>query len=120
MTRLLLVDDDAEQLKLRKMNLELQGYRVATAATVEAAVRAVATGRPDVVLMDLHLPGLDEGRELIRRLKSLAPEVHIVVLSGSPEELDPFPETRMVDRRLRKPVRSEHLIRTVRRLSGGA
>jgi two-component system KDP operon response regulator KdpE len=116
----LLVDDDPDQLKLRRMNLEMHGYRVGTAASVEAAMLAVANDHPHIVLMDLHLPGLGEGRELIRRLKSIDPGVHIVVLSGCPEELDPFPETRLVDRCLRKPARSEQLVRTVKRLAGGA
>jgi CheY-like chemotaxis protein len=120
MTRVLLVDDDPDQLKLRQMNLELQGYRVAAAESVEAAIVAVTTDHPDIVLMDLHLPGLDQGRELIRRLKAIAPDVHIVVLSGCPEELDAFPETRMVDRCLRKPVRSEQLVRAVKRLAAGS
>lgn len=120
MVLILLVDDDRDQLGLRRMNFERHGYRVATAETSEQAVAEFAAQPADVVLMDLCLPRMEDGRELIRRLRDMSPAVRIVVLSGCPEDLSLSPEAEMVDHCFRKPVRSETVLRTVKRLAGGA
>jgi CheY-like chemotaxis protein len=67
--RVLIVDDNPTNLKLVAYLVKANGYEVDTAADADAAVAAIATNRPRVILMDLQLPGID-GLELTRRLKA--------------------------------------------------
>ncbi len=110
MTRVLLIDDDAEQLELRRLVLEQAGMEVHTAECPEAARRLFASDAPSHVVMDLRLPRVEDGLSLIRHLRSESPGVDIVVLSGFPADLDRLPESRMVNTVMKKPVRSKRLI----------
>ena len=67
--RILVVDDNPTNLKLVTYLVKANGYDVDTAADAEAALTAIARNRPDLILMDLQLPGID-GLELTRRLKT--------------------------------------------------
>lgn len=69
MARVLIVDDNPTNLKLVAYLVRANGYDVDTAGEAEAALAAIAANRPDVILMDLQLPGID-GLELTRRLKA--------------------------------------------------
>ena len=66
--RILIVDDNAVNLRLARMLLVSQGYDVRTAADAHEALAAVAESAPRLILMDLQMPGMD-GFELTRRLK---------------------------------------------------
>jgi CheY-like chemotaxis protein len=67
--RLLIVDDNPTNLKLVSYLVKAQGYDVDTAVDADSALTAIAAHRPQLILMDLQLPGID-GLELTRRLKS--------------------------------------------------
>jgi two-component system, cell cycle response regulator DivK len=66
---ILIVDDNAQNLKLARVVLSGEGYDVRTAADAEDALRQLASYAPRLILMDLQLPGMD-GLELTRRLKA--------------------------------------------------
>lgn len=80
MSRILIVDDNPTNLKLVAFVMNAQGYQVATAADAEAAIADVAAARPDLILMDLQLPGID-GLELTRRLKQDPTTRDIVIVA---------------------------------------
>ena len=67
--RILIVDDNVTNLKLVAYLMKAKGYEVSTAIDADAAVEAVRTARPQLILMDLQLPGTD-GLELTRRFKA--------------------------------------------------
>jgi CheY-like chemotaxis protein len=67
--RILIVDDNATNLKLVAYLMKANGYEVDTALDAELAMEAIRSRRPDVVLMDIQLPGID-GLELTRLLKA--------------------------------------------------
>lgn len=77
---ILIVDDNATNLKLARVLLQGAGYVVRTAGDAEEALRVLATVRPALVLMDVQLPGMD-GLELTRRLKSSEETRGIVVVA---------------------------------------
>ena len=117
MGTLLLVDDDRDGLPIRRLIFERAGFQVFAAATAEEA-RAVFFGHaPEIVLLDLHLPELEDGCALIRDFRAYAPTVRIVVLSGFAGDFQQRPESHMVDLVLEKPLRSEKLLRAVTGLS---
>lgn len=65
---ILIVDDNLINLKLARIVLEEGGFRVRTASDAAEALRAAETSTPRLILMDLHLPGID-GFELTHMLK---------------------------------------------------
>ena len=67
--RILIVDDNATNLKLVAYLMKNHGYTVETALDAESAIEAIRVNHPDVILMDIQLPGID-GLELTRRLKA--------------------------------------------------
>lgn len=79
MTRVLIVDDEPQLLRALGTNLKARGYDVDLAPTGETALVLAARKRPDVVILDLGLPGID-GVEVIRGLRGWT-SVPIIVLS---------------------------------------
>jgi two-component system phosphate regulon response regulator PhoB len=86
---ILVVEDEPEILELVRYNLEKQGYRVACAASGEEALRMVRAEVPDLIVLDLMLPGVD-GMEVCRNLKrqSATEAVPIVMLTAKGDETD--------------------------------
>jgi two-component system KDP operon response regulator KdpE len=80
----LVVDDDASLRKTLELNLRARGYTADLAGTGEAALRLAASHHPDVVILDLGLPGMD-GLEVISGIRGWS-TVPIVVLSGRDTE----------------------------------
>jgi PleD family two-component response regulator len=66
---ILIVDDDLFNLKLLKTQLAVAGHAVRTASSGEEALAAVAEQLPDLILLDVMMPGID-GFEVARRLKA--------------------------------------------------
>jgi DNA-binding response OmpR family regulator len=66
--RILAVDDEEDIRELVRFNLEKEGFDVSTAETGEKALDLIRSGRPDLILLDLMLPGID-GFEVCRILK---------------------------------------------------
>jgi two-component system response regulator AtoC len=79
--RMLVIDDDPGLRDYLEALAASRGYQVFTAATGEEALKALDHARPDLVTLDLVLPGMD-GLEILRRLKERLPEVPVVMLSG--------------------------------------
>ena len=67
--RILIVDDNPTNLKLTAYLVKAKGYEVATAPEAETALAVIRERPPDLILMDVQLPGID-GLELTRRLKA--------------------------------------------------
>ena len=112
----LLVDDYTDAREMYAEFLEIYGYEVMQAGDGEEALAKAAARRPDVVLMDLSLPGLD-GREATRRLKSLpaTAAVPVVILSGMPSE---YAQRSGADAVLSKPCEPAELVAAIQRLLG--
>jgi len=86
---LLLVDDDPEILTLLQVKLKGQPFKIFTAVEGETAMSIVRTERPDLIVLDVNLPGLS-GLEICRALKAdkNTQEIPIIMLSARGEEID--------------------------------
>jgi len=87
--RILVVDDEEDILELVHYNLSRTGYDVSTVTTGELALRSVRASPPDLVVLDLMLPGVD-GVEVCRLLKRdpATREVPVLMLTARGEEAD--------------------------------
>ena len=85
-----LVDDAADVRMLLQVLLELEGFSVTATADGPAGLAAVREVHPDVVLLDVQLPGMD-GTEVLRRLRAdpASAQLPVVLLTGSPEQDTP-------------------------------
>jgi two-component system OmpR family response regulator len=79
--RLLVVDDEPVILELLAGALRFAGFDVLTAATGAEALRAAAAGRPDLILLDVMMPGCD-GFEVIRRIHDGGPRIPVIFLTA--------------------------------------
>ena len=86
MNRVLLVEDDPTIREMTRMTLERDGFVVETAGDGQAGLDAFDRGTPEVVLLDVMLPGTD-GLEVCRRIRADHP-TPIIMLSARGEELD--------------------------------
>jgi DNA-binding response OmpR family regulator len=84
--RILVVDDEASIRDVLRRYLEREGYRVEVAADGPGALRATAQMPPDLIVLDLMLPGLD-GLEVCNRLR-MQSTVPIIMLTARDEEAD--------------------------------
>ena len=87
--QLLVVDDEEDILELLRFNLTSEGYQVTCAASGEAAMEIVVTEKPDLMVLDLMLPGID-GLEVTRIIKKdpATRNIPIVMLTAKTEESD--------------------------------
>lgn len=79
--KILVVDDIPENIRLVKKVLEARGYKVIEVQTGEDAINAAQTEIPDLILMDIRLPGGIDGLEATRRIKALSQLSHIPILA---------------------------------------
>ena len=114
---ILVLDDEPSLRLLCRVNLELEGYRVLEAGSLEEARIAMDAEPVDAALLDVHV-GLERGFDLIPELRALEPPAAIVVLSGTSEITGEL--RARVDAVLGKPFVLEELADTVQRVLSGA
>lgn len=84
-SRVLVVEDEATVREVLREGLDVQGYDVEVAETAVGALAAARERRPDVVLLDLYMPGALSGEQALEALSAFAPV--IVVTASADEEL---------------------------------
>ena len=115
MKKILVVDDEPTLVATLRYNLEREGYEVLEAADGESALTVARSGRPDLIVLDLMLPGLD-GREVCRILRRDM-TVPILMLTARAEELDKVVGLELgADDYVTKPFSMQELLARVRAL----
>ena len=116
--RILVVDDHAINLKLAADVLGWAGYQVMKASSAEAALEIMRQTLPDLILLDLGLPGMD-GLTLTRQLKAAAATKHIPIVAFTAFAMKGDAETALAagcDAYISKPVDTRTLAGQVGRL----
>lgn len=115
MKRILVVDDEPTLVATLRYNLEREGYRVTTASDGESALAAARESRPDLIVLDLMLPGLD-GLDVCRILRREM-TVPILMLTAKTEEVDKVVGLELgADDYVTKPFSMRELLARVRAL----
>jgi diguanylate cyclase (GGDEF)-like protein len=118
--RLLVVDDDAALRILLRTTFEVVDIEVEEADSAEAAEQKIAARAPDVVVLDVGMPGTD-GLTFCRKLKAdpSTADIGVVLLTGSDGGTEDAAEECGADAFLRKPFSPLELLNAVERIAGG-
>lgn len=119
--RILIVDDDKGLLKMVRASLMYKGYEVYTAATGEKGLQTAKRKRPNLIILDVILPGI-KGREVCSLLKEAAEtrEIPVIFLTAkaSPDDVRAEMEVGAISH-ITKPVNSQQLLVEIRKILGG-
>jgi two-component system nitrogen regulation response regulator NtrX len=112
--RILVVDDEAAIRASLKQTLEYEGYDVMEAATGEEGIKLIEREAPDLVFLDIKMPGMD-GLEVLHKLRHLVETTPIVVISGHADITTAVDATRLgAFDFIEKPFTTERVMVTVR------
>jgi DNA-binding response OmpR family regulator len=112
--RVLLVDDEEEFVKTLAERLEMRDLGSDKAFSGEEALQVVSDQEPDVMVLDLKMPGID-GMEVLRRVRRAYPQVQIIMLTAHGTDKDQEEAMRLgAYAYLQKPVNLEILVKTMK------
>ncbi|MBW1802424.1 MAG: response regulator [Deltaproteobacteria bacterium] len=114
-TKILLVDDEVEFVETLAERIKIRGFDVRYTLNGEEALATMNHSVPDVMILDLKMPGLD-GMEVLRRVKKHHPDVQVLILTGHGSKQDEK-EARHIGAfdYLQKPVDIGTLIKNIER-----
>ena len=118
MSLVLIVEDNEKNMKLARDVLQVKGYQTIEALTGEEGVKLALQRRPDLVLMDIQLPGIN-GIEAFKQIRADAKTAHIpvVALTASVTPTDRSQITAAgFDAFISKPINLKEFVNTVKRL----
>ena len=113
MPKILVIDDDPSVRSLVADSLEIEGYEVFTAEDGFSGLRAIEAHKPDCVLLDVMMPGLD-GHQVLQRIRSAEdrPALPVVMLTAYSDDATAWQAwTEGVDYFLAKPFDADELLR---------
>ncbi|MGE3527615.1 MAG: response regulator transcription factor, partial [Gemmatimonadales bacterium] len=114
MTRILLVEDNADLADGLRYNLELEGYQVAQAGDGNEGLRLATEWSPDLIVLDLMLPGRD-GYQVLQAVRDRGDRVPVLILSARGEEADKVRGFRLdADQYITKPFGLLELLERIR------
>ena len=117
---ILIADDDEDQRHLRATLLLRNGFATIEAGDKGTAEHLARLHRPAVAVVDLRLPTVRDGLDLIGALKSLDTQIRLIVLTGMPrEKVKSLAGADLIDELLIKPASTAKLVRVLRSLAPG-
>jgi DNA-binding NtrC family response regulator len=112
--KVLMVDDEEDFVKTLAERMRMRDLSPDVALNGEQALEQVQQDVPDVMVLDLKMPGID-GMEVLRRVRKVYPQVQVIILTGHGSEKDEAEARRLgAFAYLQKPVDMEKLIKTLR------
>jgi two-component system, NtrC family, nitrogen regulation response regulator NtrX len=115
MPTVLIIDDEPNIRRMVGALLSAEGYAVREAADGRAGTRAVEETEPDAVLLDLMMPGPNDGLEALERIREAVPDVPVIMMSGRAGLSDAVKATKLgAYHFLEKPLTPEGVLLTLR------
>ncbi|MBW1975743.1 MAG: response regulator [Deltaproteobacteria bacterium] len=112
--KVLLVDDEKEFVDALRERLEIRDLPSGVAYNGEQALQIVEDEIPDVIVLDLKMPGID-GMEVLKRVRKAYPQVQVIILTGHGSEKDEEEARRLgAFEYLQKPVDIDELVKLLR------
>lgn len=112
---ILLVDDEAEFITTLSERMQLRNLPSQYALNGDQAMQMVAVLPPDVMILDLKMPGVD-GMEVLRRVKKEYPRIEVIILTGHGDEKDENEARRLgAFEYLKKPVDIDELTQHIQK-----
>ncbi len=112
--KVLLVDDEEAYVKTLAERMEMRDVGSRVALSGEEALAMLADEPPDVMVLDLRMPGID-GMEVLERVKKSHPQVEVIILTGHGSEKEEREARRLgAFEYLQKPADTSHLLKTIR------
>lgn len=113
--KLLLVDDEQEFVKTLSERISMRNLNSEVAHDGEEALKIVKDEVPDVMVLDLKMPGID-GMEVLRRVKKAYPDVQVIILTGHGSEKDEKTARKLgAYEYLQKPAEIDTLVSVIKR-----
>jgi ActR/RegA family two-component response regulator len=113
--KILVADDDSDQVMLRCLLLEKSGFDTVQASDPASALALAGSEKPECAVIDLRFPDEESGLRLVRDLKALDATMRLLVLTGiAPARFASRPEAKLVDEFVEKSTGSANLIRKIR------
>jgi len=112
---ILVVDDEINMRNILRRILEKEGYQVLTAPDGETALRIIKAREPEVILLDLMMPGID-GREVSWRVREFSPSTRIIYFTAKTELTSPLKVKELhkgADAFIAKPATSKRILSMV-------
>jgi DNA-binding NtrC family response regulator len=107
--KLLIVDDEEEFTSTLAERLALRQYDTRVASDGEVALAKIQEERPDIVLLDLHIPGMN-GLEILTRIKAMDASIQVIILTGSVGDIAELTMKAGAIDHMIKPVDIENLL----------
>jgi len=111
----LIVDDEQRILRFLNISLKVSGYRVITAETGEKALELARLAKPDIVVLDVFLPGID-GFMVLQKLRTFS-EAPVIMISAR-DSLGPAALDQGATDFLAKPFKPEQLVQRIKDILG--
>ena len=115
MAKILIVEDDETLAKMYQKKLEYEGFLVQTAFSGEDGLKAVSEDKPDLILLDIMMPGID-GFAVIKKLKAddKSKDIPIIILTASgAKDLERKCMALGVEEIIQKPYESSYLLERI-------
>lgn len=113
--KILLVDDEKEFVETLSERMEMRDLESDIALNGEEALQMVEDEAPDVMVLDLKMPGID-GMEVLRKVRKAYPNVQVIMLTGHGSEKDEEEARRLgAFEYLQKPTGVDKIVQTIKR-----
>jgi DNA-binding NtrC family response regulator len=113
--KILLVDDEKDFVETLSERMEMRDLPADIALDGEQALQMVEEETPDVMVLDLKMPGID-GMEVLRRVKKAYPDVQVIMLTGHGSDKDEQEARRLgAFEYLQKPTGVDRIVQTIKR-----
>ncbi|MBL7151283.1 MAG: response regulator [Candidatus Omnitrophica bacterium] len=123
-TKILLIDDEVELLKLLQARLQHEGYDVIYLDSGKDAASVAQEKKPDLILLDIMMPGKD-GYDVCAELKKAGSDtasIPVIIFTAKPDwqkEMDSLGKFAKADDYISKPFDAEALLDKIKRFTGG-